>query len=101
MIVSSNSAQDSEIQLLGEAKRCQAELGRLRAEVESTEEQSTSEESESEVSELRRQLLQAYNELKAAEERKYKMQHELKWWEAHMHAFTYTAVAITDPTYSI
>ncbi|XP_072233448.1 coiled-coil domain-containing protein 146 [Leuresthes tenuis] len=78
--------QDSEIQLFGEAKRCQAELGRLRAEVESTEEQSTSEEPESEVSELRRQLLQAYNELKAAEERKYKMQHELKClWEEKLY----------------
>ncbi|XP_008277135.1 coiled-coil domain-containing protein 146 [Stegastes partitus] len=72
------STQDSEIQLLGEAKRCRAELERLRAKVESTEEQSTSEEPQSEVNELRQRLLQAYNELKGAEEREYKIQHELK-----------------------
>ncbi|XP_059182106.1 coiled-coil domain-containing protein 146 [Centropristis striata] len=76
------SAQDSEIHLLGEAKRCRAELERLQAEVERTEEQSTSEEPESEVNELRQQLLQAYNELKAAEDREYKTQHEVKClWE--------------------
>ncbi|XP_036978375.1 coiled-coil domain-containing protein 146 isoform X1 [Acanthopagrus latus] len=76
------SSQDSEIQLLGEAKRCRAELERLQAEVERTEEQSTSEEPESEVNELRQQLLQAYNELKAAEDREYKTQHKLKClWE--------------------
>ncbi|XP_070710324.1 coiled-coil domain-containing protein 146 [Pempheris klunzingeri] len=75
------STQDSEIQLLGEAKRCRAELERLRAEVERTEEQSTS-EPESEVNELRQQLLRAYNELKAAEDREYKTQHKLKClWE--------------------
>ncbi|XP_070785470.1 coiled-coil domain-containing protein 146 [Enoplosus armatus] len=72
------STQDSEIQLLGEAKRCRAELKRLQAEVERTEEQSTSEEPESEVNELRQHLLQAYNELKAAEDREYKTQHEMK-----------------------
>ncbi|XP_067438506.1 coiled-coil domain-containing protein 146 isoform X1 [Thunnus thynnus] len=76
------STQDSEIHLLGEAKRYRAELEKLQAEVERTEEQSTSEEPESEVNELRQQLLQAYNELKAAEDREYKMQHELKClWE--------------------
>uniref|UniRef100_A0A671Z1W4 Coiled-coil domain containing 146 n=1 Tax=Sparus aurata TaxID=8175 RepID=A0A671Z1W4_SPAAU len=76
------SSQDSEIQLLGETKRCRAELERLQAEVERTEEQSTSEEPESEVNELRQQLLQAYNELKAAEDREYKTQHKLKClWE--------------------
>ena len=64
---------------MGEAKRYRAELEKLQAEVERTEEQSTSEEPESEVNELRQQLLQAYNELKAAEDREYKMQHELKW----------------------
>lgn len=79
IIVSSNSTQDSEIQLLGEAKRSRAELERLQAEVEKTEEQSTSEDPESEVNELRQQLLQAYNELKAAEDREYKTQHKLKW----------------------
>ncbi|XP_040886163.1 coiled-coil domain-containing protein 146 [Toxotes jaculatrix] len=74
--------QESEIQHLGEAKRCRAELERLQAEVERTEEQSTSEEPESEVNELRQQLLQAYNELKASEDREYKTQRQLKClWE--------------------
>ncbi|XP_026219495.1 coiled-coil domain-containing protein 146 [Anabas testudineus] len=76
------STQDSESQLLGEAKRCRAELEKLQAEVERTEEQSTSEQPESEVNKLRQQLLQAYNELKAAEDREYKTQHQLKClWE--------------------
>ncbi|KAM9334637.1 coiled-coil domain-containing protein 146 [Symphorus nematophorus] len=76
------STQDSEIQLLEEAKRCRAQLERLQDEVERTEEQSTSEKPESEVNELRQQLLQAYNELKAAEDREYKTQHKLKClWE--------------------
>uniref|UniRef100_A0A8C4IMF7 Coiled-coil domain containing 146 n=1 Tax=Dicentrarchus labrax TaxID=13489 RepID=A0A8C4IMF7_DICLA len=76
------STQDSEIQLLGEAKRCRAQLERLQNEVERTEEQSTSEQPESEVNELRQQLLRAYNELKAAEDREYKTQHKLKClWE--------------------
>ncbi|XP_041833687.1 coiled-coil domain-containing protein 146 isoform X2 [Melanotaenia boesemani] len=74
--------QESEVHLLGEAKRFRAELQRLQSEMQNTEEQSVSEEPESEVSELRRQLLQAYNELQAAEEREYKTQHELKClWE--------------------
>ncbi|XP_003450790.2 coiled-coil domain-containing protein 146 isoform X3 [Oreochromis niloticus] len=76
------SAQDSEIHLLEEAKKCRAELKRLQVEVESIEEKSTSEEPGSEVNELRQQLLQAYNELKAAEEREYMAQHRLKClWE--------------------
>lgn len=64
---------------MGEAKRCRAELEKLQAEVERTEEQITSEQPESEVSKLRQQLLQAYNELKAAEDRECKTQHQLKW----------------------
>ncbi|XP_049423270.1 coiled-coil domain-containing protein 146 isoform X2 [Epinephelus fuscoguttatus] len=76
------STQDSEMHLLGEAKRCRAELERLQAEVERAEEQSTSEEPESEVNELRQQLLQAYNELRATEDREYKTQHQLRClWE--------------------
>ncbi|KAM7367067.1 hypothetical protein PAMP_014992 [Pampus punctatissimus] len=76
------STRDSEIQLLEEAKRYRAELVRLQAEVERTEDQSTSEEPESEVNKLRQQLLQAYNELKAAEDRETETQHELKClWE--------------------
>lgn len=64
---------------MGEAKRYRAELERLQAEVERTEEQSTSKKPESEVNELRQQLLQAYNELKAAEDREYKTQYKLIW----------------------
>lgn len=74
------------MRLLGEAKRCRAELERLRVAVEGMEMQSSSEEPDSEVSELRRQLLQAYNQLRAAEERAYETQHELKWWDGCMHA---------------
>lgn len=62
-----------------EAKGLHAELKRLQAKVERTEETSTSEEHESEVDELRQQLLQAYNELKACEDREYTTQHELMW----------------------
>lgn len=64
---------------MGEAKRRRAELKRLQAEMERTEDQSTSEEPVSEVNELRQQLLQAYNELKAAEDREYKTRHRMKW----------------------
>ncbi|KAM6895690.1 coiled-coil domain-containing protein 146 [Xenentodon cancila] len=70
--------QDSIIQLLEEVKRCMAKLERIRCMLEISEEQSTFEEPESEVSKLRRQLLQAYNELEAAEDREYKTQHEWK-----------------------
>lgn len=79
IVVSSNSTQTSEMRLLGEAKRCRAELERLRVTMEGMEKQSSSEDPESEVGELRRQLLQAHNQLKAAEEREYETQHELKW----------------------
>ncbi|KAI9516819.1 hypothetical protein NQZ68_011296 [Dissostichus eleginoides] len=76
------SSQDSELHLLGEAKRCRVELQRLQAELERAEEQSTSEQPESEVNELRQHLLQACNELKAAEDREYKTQHRLRClWE--------------------
>ncbi|KAM8910755.1 coiled-coil domain-containing protein 146 isoform 2-T2 [Spinachia spinachia] len=76
------STQDSENHLLGEAKRCRAELERLQDEVVGTEEEGTSEEPESEANELRQQLLQAYNELKASEDREYKTRHRLNClWE--------------------
>ncbi|MED6264129.1 hypothetical protein CHARACLAT_011560, partial [Characodon lateralis] len=76
-------AHSSEIQLLGEAKRCRAELEQLQVEVQSLEEQEgPSEEPDGEVSKLRRQLLQAYNEQKAAEEREHTARHELQClWE--------------------
>uniref|UniRef100_A0A3P9LCV8 Coiled-coil domain containing 146 n=1 Tax=Oryzias latipes TaxID=8090 RepID=A0A3P9LCV8_ORYLA len=72
-------AQESELKLLSEAKRCRAELQRLQVEVESAEEQSNVEEPDSEVSMLRGQLLGAYNTLHAAKEREHKTQHELQW----------------------
>ncbi|KAM6896112.1 coiled-coil domain-containing protein 146 [Lycodopsis pacificus] len=76
------SAQDSEMHLLGEAKRCRAELERLQAEVERTEEEGASVEPESQVNELRQQLLQAYNELKASEDRECKTRYQLNClWE--------------------
>ncbi|TNN50356.1 Coiled-coil domain-containing protein 146 [Liparis tanakae] len=76
------STQESEIHLLGEAKRLRAELERLQAEVERTEDEGSSVEPESEVNELRQQLLQAYNELKASEDREHKTRHQLKrLWE--------------------
>ncbi|XP_037316692.2 coiled-coil domain-containing protein 146 [Pungitius pungitius] len=77
------STQDSEIHLWGEAKRCRAELEGLRAEVVRTEEEGTSADPESEVNELRQQLLQAYNQLKASEDRGYKTRHRMKclWLE--------------------
>lgn len=56
-----------------EAKKVHAELKRLQAKVERTE------EPESEVNELRQQLLQAYKELKAAEDSEYKTHHKLMW----------------------
>ncbi|XP_008399192.1 coiled-coil domain-containing protein 146 isoform X2 [Poecilia reticulata] len=73
------SAQSSEMQLLGEAKRRQAELERLQVEVQSPEEQrGPPEEPDGEVSKLRRQLLQAHNELRAAEDREHAARHGLQ-----------------------
>lgn len=71
-----NSTRDSETRLLEEAKRCRAELERLQA---GAAEPGGPEEPESEVTHLRRQLLGAYDQLKAAEDRDYKTQHKLKW----------------------
>nr|XP_020455145.1 coiled-coil domain-containing protein 146 isoform X2 [Monopterus albus] len=86
------STQDSEIQLLGEAKRRHTELEKLQAEVERAEDQSISEEPESEVKKLRQQLLQAYNELKAAEDREYDTQHQVKClWEEKQYLEKYNA----------
>lgn len=75
-----NSARDSETRLLEEAKGCRAELERLQAGAAGAEEQGGPEEPESEVTHLRRQLLGAYDELKAAEDKDYKTQHKLKWF---------------------
>lgn len=67
------------MELIGQAKRSRAELDRLRVEMESAEEQSTAEEPDSEVIKVRQQILQAYNELKAVEDRDYQTQCELQW----------------------
>ncbi|XP_061662737.1 coiled-coil domain-containing protein 146 [Syngnathoides biaculeatus] len=72
------SAQDSEVQLLEEAKRLRAELRRLQADLEKTEELTFSEEPTSEAGKLGQQLLRALNELRATEERDYMTQHQLK-----------------------
>ncbi|XP_023206239.1 coiled-coil domain-containing protein 146 [Xiphophorus maculatus] len=81
------SAQSSEMQLLGEAKRRQAELERLQVEVRSPEEQrGPPEEPDGEVSKLRRQLLQAHNELRAAEDREHAARHGVqRLWEEKQH----------------
>lgn len=69
-----------------EAKRYCAELERLRAQEVRVEEQNRpQEEPESEVNALRRQLLGAYDELKAAEDRDFKTQHKLKWFVSGRH----------------
>lgn len=99
-----NSSQDSETQLLEEAKRCRAELERLQVGEARAEEQSPPGEPESEVNELRRQLLGAYDELKAAEDRDYETQHKLKRSVAAAHAIainiqlfsTFTRIIRTD-----
>ncbi|XP_019725893.1 zinc transporter ZIP9-like [Hippocampus comes] len=72
-------AQDSEIRLLEEANRLRAELRRLQADSERSEEPGSSEEPASEAGELRQQLLRAFGELRAAEDRDYMTQHRLKW----------------------
>lgn len=74
-----HSVQDSEVKLLGQAKRSHAELVRLQEDLEREEEQSNSEEPESEVTKLRQQILHAYNDLKAAEDRDHQTQYELEW----------------------
>ncbi|XP_077356117.1 coiled-coil domain-containing protein 146 [Festucalex cinctus] len=73
------SAQDSEARLLEEATRLCAKLRRLRANTERSEEPSFSEEPTSEAGKLRQQLLRAFNELRAADDRDYMTQHQLKW----------------------
>ncbi|XP_049617191.1 coiled-coil domain-containing protein 146 [Syngnathus scovelli] len=72
------SAQDSEGRLLEEAKRLRAELRRLQVDAEKSE-SSFSEEPTSETGKLRQELLRAFAELKAAEDRDYVTQQKLKW----------------------
>nr|XP_057934593.1 coiled-coil domain-containing protein 146 isoform X2 [Doryrhamphus excisus]XP_057934594.1 coiled-coil domain-containing protein 146 isoform X2 [Doryrhamphus excisus]XP_057934595.1 coiled-coil domain-containing protein 146 isoform X2 [Doryrhamphus excisus]XP_057934596.1 coiled-coil domain-containing protein 146 isoform X2 [Doryrhamphus excisus] len=72
------SAQDSELHLLEETTKFRVDLRRLQAEFERTQEPNSSEEPTSEAGRLRLQLLQAFNELKAAKDRDYMTQHQLK-----------------------
>ncbi|KAM4615636.1 coiled-coil domain-containing protein 146 [Polymixia lowei] len=71
-------SQESEIQLLGEAKRSRSELQGLQAQVDGAKEQLTSMVPDTEVSQLRQQLLQVYNDLNAAEDREYNTQFKLE-----------------------
>lgn len=70
------------------AKRCRAELESLQAQQVRAEEQSSPNEPEGEVDQLRRHLLGAYDELKAAEDRDFKTQHKLKWFVTAKHIIT-------------
>ncbi|XP_037098451.1 coiled-coil domain-containing protein 146 [Syngnathus acus] len=72
------SAQDSEGRLLEEVKRLRAELRRLQVDAERSE-SSFSEEPTSEAGKLRQELLRAFAELKAAEDRDYVTQQKLEW----------------------
>ncbi|KAM9772198.1 coiled-coil domain-containing protein 146 isoform 2-T3 [Syngnathus typhle] len=71
------SAQDSEGRLLEEVKRLRAEVRRLQVDAERNE--GFSEEPTSETGKLRQELLRAFAELKAAEDRDYVTQQKLKW----------------------
>ncbi|XP_061770288.1 coiled-coil domain-containing protein 146 [Nerophis ophidion] len=72
------STQESELKLLEETKKFRADLKRLHADLERTEEPNTSEEPTGEADRLRLRLLQAFRELKAVEDRNYMSQHQLK-----------------------
>ncbi|XP_072311010.1 coiled-coil domain-containing protein 146 [Eucyclogobius newberryi] len=73
------STQEAKVRLIGQAKCSRAELERLQVELESTEEQSATEEPDSEVIKLRREILQACSDVKAAEDRDYRTQCDLQW----------------------
>ncbi|XP_033845165.1 coiled-coil domain-containing protein 146 [Periophthalmus magnuspinnatus] len=73
------SGQEAEVALLGQAKCSHAELERLQVNVERAEEQSTAEDQDSEVIKLRQEILQAYSDVKAAEDRDYRTQCDLQW----------------------
>ncbi|KAK7913612.1 hypothetical protein WMY93_013823 [Mugilogobius chulae] len=73
------SAQEVELELLEQAKCSRAELERLRVELESATEQNDAEESDSEVIKLRQEILQAYSDVKVAEDRDYRTQCDLQW----------------------
>ncbi|XP_053924546.1 coiled-coil domain-containing protein 146, partial [Cuculus canorus] len=70
------SLQESEIQLLQEAKRLSVELEQQQHELEKAEQ--FPEESSSEVSQIRQQLLSCQNEYKAIKEREYEVQFKLE-----------------------
>eukprot|EP00063_Salmo_salar_P036120 XP_014010955.1 PREDICTED: coiled-coil domain-containing protein 146-like [Salmo salar] len=70
------SSQQSEIQLLQEAKRFRAELERQQKELEKAEQ--FPEGPDTEVSRMRQQLLKFHNDLRQAEERDYQMNYQLE-----------------------
>ncbi|XP_057711051.1 coiled-coil domain-containing protein 146 isoform X3 [Corythoichthys intestinalis] len=72
-------AQNSEALLFEKAKRLRADLRKLQSELEKKEDRGCSEEPTSESGKLRQQLLQAFDQLRAAEDRDYMTQHQLKW----------------------
>ncbi|XP_077450586.1 coiled-coil domain-containing protein 146 isoform X1 [Stigmatopora argus] len=72
-------AQNSEAALFKEAKRLRADLNKLQSDSEQTENPGSSDEAASESGELRRQLQRAFQQLRAAEDKDYMTQHQLKW----------------------
>ncbi|KFU97123.1 Coiled-coil domain-containing protein 146 [Pterocles gutturalis] len=70
------SLQESEIQLLQEAKRLSVELEQQQHELEKAEQ--FPEESSSEVSQIRQQLLSCQNEYNAIKEREYEVQFKME-----------------------
>uniref|UniRef100_A0AAV2IXK9 Coiled-coil domain-containing protein 146 n=1 Tax=Knipowitschia caucasica TaxID=637954 RepID=A0AAV2IXK9_KNICA len=73
------SAQEVEVELLGQAKCSRAELQRLQVEMEHAEDQGPAVEPDTEVIKLRQDILQAYSHVKATEERDYRTQRDLQW----------------------
>ncbi|KAL6473628.1 hypothetical protein MHYP_G00171890 [Metynnis hypsauchen] len=74
------SCQESELNLLQEAKHFRAELERQQQELEKAE--LFPEGQDTEVSRMRQQLLQFHNKLRESEDREYQMQYQLEClWE--------------------
>lgn len=72
------SLQESEIQLLQEAKRLSVDLEQQQHELEKAEQ--FPEESSSEVCRIRQQLLNCQNEYNAIKEREHEIQFRIKWY---------------------
>lgn len=71
------SSQESEMQLLREAKAFRTKLEQQNQELQKAE--LFPDEQDTEVSDVKQKLLQFYNELKEYEERDYHMQFQLEW----------------------